>query len=604
MLKVTIKTNQQNVGVSGQEFNQAQNVPKLGICFCIFVLQVNSEYTLNFLCHRIYAENMKEWCEATLEWFDIMQISAPKSKTILVFTQVDRIDMAYIEGEIKQVKQELKALFQKKQDMEKRHFQESDSDINRKLYQMHIQNCQDIIDQLKQDDESLNTIPRISCLPGKEKSVDVIVDLMLKFAENLKEEEGLAPTDLDLFKEIGTLGLKKDMILEDHVPAANDTPNPEKQVTGTTERSESAEDQVPTHTVEKTQKLRQQHITLTKVREIFRPILMKHYPDKDPDLEKELQKSLENLKKKGLIRYFTERKKLADIIFNDISTMVNILRCIFHHELTKFPKFMDLHKELRKDIKLTQKDYKKEVQYLTLHAIISRGLVELLLKKTDCSLSGDIVLELLATLNIAFPISDDCNVAFVPYFLRDCRPDSVVDEEKKIINCYHTTLALHCVLKGQIPRPYFNELMVKLYGEMYQKCVNQKQNITWADGLSASLGCYDSNLLLLYDSRKQIIEFIIQANIEEIEGHHFLFDKVKFIDNESISIRDARYEGLVIEFEFICTDCSRKDRNTKCVWDIQLCLDGSESKQTTMKCRMGNVIPCALLQPLPEGKPY
>ena len=101
--------------------------------FVFFVLQVNSEYTLNFLCHRIYAENMKEWCEATLEWFDIMQISAPKSKTKLVFTQVDRIERAYIEDKIERVKQELKALFQKKQDMEKRHFQESDSDINKKL---------------------------------------------------------------------------------------------------------------------------------------------------------------------------------------------------------------------------------------------------------------------------------------------------------------------------------------------------------------------------------------------------------------------------------------------------------------------------------------
>ena len=567
-------------------------------------MQVNSEYTLNFLCHRIYAEDIKQWCEATLEWFDIMQISAPKSKTILVFTQVDRIEMAYIEDKIERVKQELKALFQKKQDMEKRHFQESDSVINRKLYQMHIQNCQDIIDQLKQDDESLNTIPRVSCLPGKEKSVDFIADLMLKFAENLKEEEGLAPTDLDLFKEIGTLGLKKDMILEDHVPAANETPSPEKQVTGTTERTESAEDKVPTHTVENPQKLRQQHITLTKVRGIFHPILIKHYPDKDPDLEKELQKSLENLKKKGLIRYFTERKKLAEIIFNDISTMVSILRCIFHHELSKFPKFLDLPRELRKAVKLTEKDYKKEVQFLTQHAIMSRGLVELLLKKSDCSLGGDIVLELLTTLNIAIPISDECNVAFVPYFLRDCKSDAVVHEEKKIINCYHTTLALHCVLKGQIPRPYFNELMVKLYGGIYQKCLTQKCNITWADGISVSLGSHDSNLMLIYNSTKKIIEFIIQANIEEIEGHRFLFDKVKFIDNESVSIRDARYEGLAIEFEFICTDCRRKDRNTKCVWDIQQCLDESEPKETTIKCEKGNVIPCALLKPLPKGKPY
>ena len=434
---------------------------------------------------------------------------------------------------------------------------------------------------------------------------------MLKFADNLKEAESLAPTDLDLFKEIGTLGLKKDMILENHGTAVNENPSPEKQVIETSGRMEgneqydvreTSEYQGPKYTVETRQNLRQQYLTLTEVRRIFHPILLKYYLDKHPDLEKELQRSLGNLKKRGLIRYFPGSKKLAEIIFNDISTLVTILSCIFHHELSDFPKFMDLPKKLRKGLKLTQKDYKKEVQFLTKHAIISSGLVELLLKKSKCLLSEYIVLELLKTLNIAFPVLDDCNVAFIPYFLRDCIPDCVVEEEKKIYNCYHTTLALHCVLRGQIPRPYFNELMVKLYGVMYQKCVNQKRNITWVNGLSASLGCYNSNLLLLYNSRKKIIEFIIQANIEEIQGHHFLFDQVKFIVNESVNIRDARYEGLPIECELICTDCSRKDENTKCMWDIQLYLDETESNETTMKCEMGNDIPCALLQPLPKGK--
>ena len=415
--------------------------------FVFFVLQVNSEYTLNFLCHRIYAENMKEWCEATLEWFDIMQISAPKSKTILVFTQVDRMETAYIEDIIEEVKQELRDLFQERQDIEKQHLHESDSDTNKKLYQMHIQNCQDIIEQLKKDDASLNTIPRISCLPGKEKSVDSIVDLMLNFADNLKEAGGLAVTDLDLFKEIGTLGLKKDMILDDHVTATNEKPNPEKQVIETSERlggkgqygvRETSEDQRPEHTMERKQKLRQQYITLTETRSIFQPILMKHYPDKDLDLDKELQKSLGNLKKQGLIRYFTGGKKLGEIIFNDISTMVNILRCVFHHELSELKKYNDLKKEQRKVLPKTK--YNQHVACLKKHAIISGQLVKLLLQESGCTVEEDVVLELLSFLNIAFSItdeqSDDSHVAFIPYFLRAFP----VDEEEKIGKCYHTVL--------------------------------------------------------------------------------------------------------------------------------------------------------------------
>ena len=595
MLKVAINTNQGN------------------ICFCVFVLQVNSEHTLNFLCHRIYAENIEEWCEATLEWFDIIQISAPKSKTILVFTQVDR--MAHIEGKIDLIKLKLKALFQEKLDMEKTHFEESDSDTNQKLYQMHIKNCQDIIEQLKKDDASLSSIPRISCLPNKEKSVNYIVDLMLKFADDLKEVESLAPTDLDLFKQIGTLGLKKDMKLEDHVTAVIENPNPEKQVIETSERiggkeqygvRDTSEDQQLEHTVERTQKLRQQYITLTEVRRIFHPILREHHPDKDTDLEKELQKSLGKLKKLGLIRYFTGSKKLAEIIFNDISTMVNILRCVFHHDLSKFKKYSDLKREQRKE--LTKTKYTQHVACLEKHAIISGNLVNLLLKESGCTVEGDIVLELLSFLNIAFLIndeqSDDCDVAFIPYFLRNRKPARAVDEEKKIGKCYHTVLSLHCNIKGKIPRTYFNEVMVKLYGKMYKAHISQKPNVTWVDGLLASLGKNNCKLLLIYKAREETINFIIQANIEEIQGHHLIFDYIRFIVTESTNIKDVRFEGLPLVFEFICVDCKRRDSATSCVWDIPERLEMFESDDDTIRCEAGcKDLPYALLQPLPKGKP-
>ena len=555
---------------------------------------------------------MKQWCEATLEWFDIMQTSAPKSKTILVFTQVDRINRNYREDQIEQIKKEFKGLFQEKQDIENQHLQESDSDTNKELYQMHIQNCQDIIEQLQKDDTSSHTIPRISCVPREEDSVHSVVDLMLKFADNLKGQESLSPTDLDLFKEIGTLGLKKDMILEDPGRAVYKNPNPESQLTKKTKRMggkgwneprETPYDEGPKHTVEKRQKLRQQYMTLTEVRIIFKEILKKQNSDKN--LEKELQKSLGNLKKLGLIRYFTGSKRLAEIIFNDISTMVNILRCIFHHELSEFPEFRGLDRELRKELKETK--YRQDVACLEKHAIISSALIKILLTKSRCSIGEDIVLELLASLNVAIPVhdeqshSEDCHVAFIPYFLRDSQPDSGVSEKEEISKCYHTTLALHCLLKGQIPRTYFNELMVKLYGKMYKAHINQKTNGTWVDGLSASLGHYKAKLLLLYDSRKRTIEFIIQANIEEIEGHHLIFHYVRFIATQSTNIRDARFEGLPIKFQFIWTDHNQKDSTTFDVWDIQERLEQAESLHQTIKCANKD-LPCALLQPLPKGK--
>ena len=224
---------------------------------------------------------MKESCAATFEWFDIVQTSAPKSKTKLVFTQVDHIEQDEREDKITKIKGEFKRLFEEKQNDVKQHLQRSTSDANKKLYQIHIDNYQYIIDQLANDNMPEPTIPRISCKTDFLRSVDLVVDLMLLFAKNLNQRS-LSPVDLDLFTEIGTLGLKKDMILEDDIAAVNEHPNTGTQVTETTETIEGEnwdevkvfEDQEPRHGMG--EKLRQQYITLTDVRTIFHPIWKKH----------------------------------------------------------------------------------------------------------------------------------------------------------------------------------------------------------------------------------------------------------------------------------------------------------------------------------------
>ena len=328
--------------------------------------------------------------------------------------------------------------------------------------------------------------------------------------------------------------------------------------------------------------------------------------DRDCDFEEKLQESLGNLHKRGLIRYFTGKKELAEIIFNDISTMVNILRCIFHHELSEFKEYEKL--KIEKHDELEREQYKEDVAGFKQHAIISRLLVKLLLERHKCTVGEDVVLELLSFLNIAFHISsqqhDDWNYAFIPYFLRDSKPPSALDEEK-IGKCYPTTLSLHCNMKGNIPRTYFNELMVKLYGETHNAYINQKRNVTWIDGLSVSIGKHKFKLLMVYDAREKNIRFIIQANVEEIKGHRFLFHHVKFIVTVAKEIREARFEGLILEYELICVDCERRGCAKSCVWDIPERLKEFESDDTTINGDGGcEDLPCALLQPLPEGKPF
>ena len=555
---------------------------------------------------------MKEACEATIEWMDIVQTSAPKSTTILVFTQDDRLTENIKQGKIRETKQQFRDLFQKQQDMENKHLQESDSYDNKVLYQAHVQNYKDLINQL----ESTENIPCISCLPGKEESLDIIIKLMLAFASNIKNEVQLSPTDQDLFKEIGTLGLKKDFILKDDWMPVMKKQKLAKEITDKTERTVVKEShavrkepkfQGPESTVDTIERLGQQYLTWKEAKEIFHPILMKHYPRKDLNLEKELHESLVNLSKLGLIRYFTGSKKLSEIIFNNISTMVNILRCIFHHELEEFPKFMDLDRNLRQE--LDETNYGRNVAYLRKHAIISSAVVKILLTKSECFIKEDIVLELLTTLNIVFPITDEPNqVAFIPYFLRESEPNDFIQSKGNILKCQDTILTLHSILKGQISRTYFNELMVKVYGKIYKKCTRQKQNETWVNGLIASLGYHKAKLLLLYKPTEKIIEFIIQANIEEKEGHELLFENVKFIVDQAKQIRNARFEGLAIKFKYRCTDCKIKGRGLSqpCEWDIlELLQECEASDMPRLRCENAtDDFPCALLQELPKGKPH
>ena len=553
---------------------------------------------------------MKEACEATFEWMDIVQTSAPKSKTTLVFTQDDLIENNKQE-KIREIKQQFRDLFQKQQAMEKRHLHESDSADNKVLYTAHVQNYQDLINQL----DSTENIPCISCLPGKEESLAIVVKLMLTFANNVKNEVRLSRTDQDLFKEIGTLGLKKDFILQDDWVPVTKKQKTAKEVIEKTETTVVIEShgvtkepkfQRPESTVDTIERLGQQYLTLKEARKIFHPILMKHCPGKDLNLEKQLQKSLMNLNKLGLIRYFTGSDKLSEIIFNNISTMVNILRCVFYHELEEFPEFMNLDRNLRQGLDETK--YNQSVEYLRKHAIISSALVKILLTKSECIIEEDIVLELLTTLNIVFPIIDEQNqVAFIPYFLRETEPNDFIQEKCNILKCQDTTLSLHSILKGQISRTYFNELMVKMYGKIYQKCTRQKQNKTWVNGLTVSLGYHKAKLLLLYEPTKKIIEFIIQANIEDTEGHKLLFENVKFIVDQSKQIRDARFEGLPIIFKYRCTDCKIKKRGSKqhCEWDIlELLQKCKSSDMPRIRCENATAdFPCALLQELPKGKP-
>ena len=576
----------------------------------LILIQVNSDSTLNFLCHDLMSEEYSE----TMEWLTLIQTSAPESETTVLLTKADDMNEGVRKNKTEKFCEGFGKIIEKAIDLTKQHMRAS-TGPNKILHEKHCKSLQHIKSQL--DSEK---IPCVSCVPGWEGTVSDVAKVLTEFAEKHKHLVMLRPIDKELFISIGKLGIREEMTLEFPQTQPYQENNPERKLaseemaninqskpTEMKMEREEKDNVLQSESTDTKETLRQQYVTFEEVQGIFRPILKKYFPDKEPQLKEELQKSLVNLKKRGLLAYFTGNKNLEDIIFNDISTMVNILRCIFHHRREEFLDFQNLDKELQIQLyegKPTK--YQAEVEELQRHGIISPSLIKVLLNKCNCSIDGEVVVDLLHHLNVAVILANEqCTglKAFIPFFLEDVEADGNIEEKKEEISkCHNRVLSIHTILEARtgIPKPFFHQLLVKLFGKISEKHTIQKNNKAWKDGVSVSLGNHQAKLMMIYRSDKKI-EFIIQANIQDQDGHRLIWENITFVDTESKDLKESKFPGLPLVYFLICTHCVIEDIENPGMWHIDILL--KPYRESTFECEHATTgFTRTLVAPLSEGK--
>ena len=599
--------------------------------FSSLSIQVDSAQMISLVCHDILSSDYHK----TMSWIKICQRNAPNSKIQMLLTKTDLANKEELDIRRDAFVKGLGPLIDKEIGLTKRHLNKC-SDSNKSLYEKWICNYSHLKKQIESSDGQYSTL-EISCKHGNEASVEAVIHRLKKFAEHGDHQViRLRPIEKELYMKIGKLGIKQNMTGqseemsgETHKQRKRNAESHEleeiKSKRIRTERQDPKEIELERTYVESNDNqpqpqhtstmMQQKFLTFKEVLDEFKVIYTHHYQEDIPEndlsikIRKELKKSLENIKERGLLRYFIDRElddddrdrelKDDDIIFHDLSTLVNILRCVFHHNLDSLLTF-DHDDDLCLQFYEQQSKFDEHRKSLHQQGIMSLTLLGFLLKRSNCLIEAKAVAQMLSSVCIAIIFKtgiDDKQKLFIPYFLKPMPPlPNIKDTIKEMSRCKAKILSLETTLNYDIPLSFFNELQVKICKKIPELLRIGDNVEVWDKGMLVYLDECDGRLLMYYEGNS--VKILLQANISEIEGHTLLFEYVAFIDREVVHTRNSKYPGLPLDYVLTCTHCTIETNDNKfsCALKGLLC----SKLKDTFKCGQKN-IPLALIKPLPKG---
>ena len=569
------------------------------------------------------------------------QMNAPNSKMQILLTKVDKITQQEREDRKTSFVKEFTDLLDKEIQMTESNKEKTKSLSKKEVFERHLVNYRDLKKQIEQ-----TLFLEVSCVPGWEDSVNGVTRCLLEFADKQKHLVMLNPIEKELFVRIGKLGIKQRMI-EPQMAGADTSKNTENKgmqvgskMSGTDESNNSgnknmhkgvqmtgAEKSVKskkapvgddrphstdlTHSTDtnvqpfstkdqKVNTMQQQFLTFSEVLEVFKPIFKKYYPNcQQEQLQKELKKSLSNLKQRGLLRHFTGDKDLENIIFHDISTLVSILRSIFHHDLQTSLTYQLAHRHYNNRL-----DFKRDILSLSQHGILSMTLLEHLLQQSNCLISATIVAKLLSSLDVGIIFTDDTskkNKVFIPYFLENVQaPEDIEKKKEDITTCKENFLALQTVVDTNAPTTFFNQLMIKVYQTLQRVLPFRKAVHIWSQGLFVSLDEHRGKLMLYHNAQNEV-EFFISADVTHIDGHHLLWEYVQLIDTSFLNIQECKFPGLPGVYILKCTECCLTGSTDIYEFFVHEMLNPDIQPKESFSCGDTSDLPRALISPMPKG---
>ena len=569
------------------------------------------------VCHEIVSPHYDE----TFNWVESIIYTSPSTHIEFMLTKIDMVEN---EEELQQKKEAFLAkldLYLKDQcellDDAVLYAQEHDLDED---HRKSVEEARNKYKMLHKNMESLTHL--ISCKEGFDKTVDQVKERLLELSERQGTMVYLEESHQRLYEALGKVGLDVPQMTQvdqqmGAPPKVKGSKKPlrtkilDKLRRKKVVKSAAVEDKVETSSRQTSPMPKTQYATLDEAVSLFEAILQE-LGETTEAVEKQTKEALAKLSDHGLLIYFKDSEQLSNIVFNDLGTFVNVLKCIFHHRGNDFLQYNTNEKLVKKHYGIVnpKKHFQDEIERLRDNGIMTKKLLQFLLEKSNCAIDCPSVMELLDKVDVGYLFTPKQATAaaaersdpvlFIPYFVN-------MKEEKHVdLTCFQdiehsdiNELSLTMLMTGRVKKPFFDYLVVRLYERLYQYQDTQ-QMVLHRTGFYATIG--ENNVKIsLTMPRKGEIKFVVKGSVETVEGHRTIFRVFKDFDEDSQLGMKMWWRGMPGQKVFICIDCSLL--NIKCERCVSDVLKYSHHNQQKIFCRTSKRnIPAALVLPLSESK--
>ena len=567
------------------------------------------------LCHEISSTEYDD----TFNWVESIIYTSPSSHIEFILTKADLIDN-------EEDRQQKKEAFLKELELYLKDQCELLKDAvlyaqQHKLDEDHrksIEEAQRKYEMLCDNKDSCTHL--ISCVEGYDSTVDQVRERLLELSERPGTMVYLEESHQRLYEDLGKVGLDvPQMIQADSSLSAAAKPKSSKKPLykkiwhKVRRKKVTEEDKVEALSPQTSSMQQTQYATLDEAVAVFKTILQE-LGLTTAAVQEQTKQALAKLSDHGFIIYFKDSERLSNVVFNDLKTFVDVLKCIFHHRINEFLEY-DANDELVKKnfgLENTEKHFHGEIKKLRDNATMTNKLLQFLLDKSNCAIDSNTVMELLNKVDVGYlfrpkqitectSVSVDSSdpVVFIPYFLKEKEQEDVdLTLFQNIEKCDVDQLSLTVLMTGRVKKPFFDYLVVRLYERLYPYQETQKL-ILHRHGFYATLGKYNICMALTMP-RKGEIKFVVKGSVKTLEGHRTIFEFFKYFDEDSTLGMRTWWRGMPGKKVFICTNCSMMElKCERCVSDV---LKHTQHNQRIFCEGSYNDIPAALVFPLSESK--
>ena len=597
----------------------------------------NNPNNVAVLCHDISRDKPDDY-KKTLEWLKSVITRSPKCQILIILTQKDKV-----KDEREKTEQFIKYVLnflQKEMDMLNLQLQTAKTVNSNNIETIEfVKNKYSLI-----KDNIRKNLLLASCQEGQSESVKEVKISLLKMADDCKII--MPKTAQELFTLIGKTAAKSNRFKlrspEIQKPSgAHVTSNVEttsdrnmSRNVGVFETFRNAVARVfkkgkgHNRTVDRAYSYSHKdapYLYLDEIIPTYKSILYKLRLPSD-NIRERLKNTLQFHHHQGFLMNFRSDNELDNIIFHDMTVLLEIMKTLFHHNRTNIFKIEDTDPQKHRELlcKLygnNEKKYKDDNKRYQ-EGLLSHELLSYHLEIRNIGIDAKIVMHLLTCIEAGFtcqPEKSNNDYIFIPFLIEQKTFQSSKEILKEVMLTTDAGLSLSCQLLGNFPITFWSYLVVATIVKLK---IQRQTNEIWQNGFYATVGQKNTALYIQYTNPEQI-DFYIKAKCDDKVGHELLWKYIRVFNNECRRLVAEWWPGLITKKVLKCPECHMKntmqEMNKQKVpilssdskssttspavaeFDLEDILQDEDEAEETCCCDNGCKLPAALIKPLPKG---